>query len=80
MDEQFRLLLKKGDFPYEYMDSWYRFAETRLPSKSQFYSSLNISGISNLDYTHVQKVWKAFNIKNLGEYHNLYLMTICCFL
>ena len=30
-DEQFRLLLRKGIYPYEYKSSWDRFAETKLP-------------------------------------------------
>ena len=32
------LLYKKGVYPYEYMDSWGRFSETRLPDKEKFYS------------------------------------------
>ena len=30
---KFKLLLRKGVYPYEYMDSWKRFNETELPSK-----------------------------------------------
>ena len=30
---KFNLLLIKGVYPYEYMDSWKRFNETELPSK-----------------------------------------------
>ena len=74
-DEQFRLLLRKGVYPYEYISSWDRFKETRLPSKEAFYSSLNMRGISKYDYKHAQIVWKQFNVKNLGEYHDLYLKT-----
>ena len=38
---KFVLLLRKGVYPYEYMDSWERFNETMLPSKESFYSELN---------------------------------------
>ena len=34
-----------------------------------------MSNVSEDDYQHVQKVWKEFRIRNLGEYHNLYLQT-----
>ena len=33
---RFVLLLKKGVYPYEYMDSWERFDETSLPDKKSF--------------------------------------------
>ena len=70
---KFVLLLRKGVYPYEYMDSWERFNETSLPDKEAFYSKLNEEGISNIDYANGQKVWKVFQIKNLGEYHDLYI-------
>ena len=38
---KFALLLRKGVYPYEYMDSWERFKEESLPDKEYFYSKLN---------------------------------------
>ena len=69
---KFELLLRKGAYPYEYMDSWKRFEEESLPDKESFYSNLNKAGINDEDYAHPQKVWKELNMKNLGEYHDLY--------
>ena len=58
-----------------YIDSWERFNETSLPPKESFYSELNLEDISDQDYLHVQKVWDVFEIKNLGEYHDLYIQS-----
>ena len=69
------ILLQKGVYPYEYMDSWERFNETSLPDKESFYSELNKEDITDEDYAHAQKVWKVFKIKNLGEYHDLYVQS-----
>ena len=66
---KFVLLLRKGVYPYEYMDSWDKFNETSIPDKEAFYSKLNKEGINNADYAHVQKVWTVFKIKNFGDYH-----------
>ena len=44
-----------------------------IPPKEAFYSELNEEGIIDIDYAHVQKVWKVFKIKNCGEYHDLYV-------
>ena len=68
---KFILLLRKGFYPYEYMDSWERFDENTIPTKGVFYSELNLEGISDADYEHVKKVWEAFEIKNLADYHDL---------
>ena len=32
-----------------------------------------MSGISECDYGHAQRVWKEFGMKNLGDYDDLYL-------
>ena len=72
---KFVLLLRKGVYPYGYMDSWEKFDENTLPPKKYFYSNLNLEDISDEDYTHAQKVWNIFKIKNLGEYHDLYVQS-----
>ena len=69
----FFLLLGKGVYPYEYMDNWKKSDETSIPPKEPFYSKLNEEGISDADYERVKKVWEVFEIKNLGEYHGLYV-------
>ena len=71
--DKFMLLLRKGVYPYEYMDSWEKFNETKPPPKEKFYSNLSKQGITEKDYKHMQKVWDTFKIKNLGEYHDLYV-------
>ena len=70
-----KLMRRKGVYPYEYMKSWSRFDEVSLPEKSDFYSKLNLSGISDEDYEHAREVWNKLNVKNMGEYHNIYLKT-----
>ena len=72
---KFVLLLRKGVYPYEYMDSWEKFDENTLPPKKYFYSNLNLEDISDEDYAHAQKVWDVFKIKSLGEYHDSYVKT-----
>ena len=46
---KFVLLLRKGVYPYEYMDSWERFNETSLPDKKAFRSELNLEDITDED-------------------------------
>ena len=72
---KFILLLRKGVYPYEDMDNWEKFDETTLPPKEAFYSNLNLEDISDEDYAHTQKVWDVFEIKNRGEYHDLYVQS-----
>ena len=67
------MLLRKGVYPYEYIDSWERFNEESLPDKEACYSKLNLEDITDKDYVHGHKVWEVFEIKNLGEYHDLYV-------
>ena len=70
---KFLILLRKGVYPYEYMDGWDRFNEKVLPDKDSFYSNLTMQDISKTDYAHANNVFKKFNINNLGEYHDLYV-------
>ena len=75
LELQYDLLTRKGVYPYEYINSWDRFEETQSPPISAFYSNLNMSSISEDDYRHTQKVWGEFGIHNIGNYHDLYLIT-----
>ena len=72
---KFALLLRKRIYPYKYMDSWEKLNETTIPSKGAFYSNLNLEGVTDEDYNHAQKVWDIFEIKNLGEYHDLHVQS-----
>ena len=65
----------KGVYPCQYMDSWERFNETPLPDKKAFYSELYLEDITDKDYTHAQKVFKELKLKNLGDYHDLYVQS-----
>ena len=65
--------MRKGVYPYEYLDEWNKFNEKELPSKESFYSSFTMEDISETDYAHANNVFKKFNLNNLGEYHDLYV-------
>ena len=57
------------------MTNWDRFKETKLRPREAFYSKLNMAGVRKEDYEHARRVWKEFGLKDLGEYHDLYLET-----
>ena len=57
------------------MDNWERFDAALLPSKESFYSNLNMEIIDDIDYRHGNNVCKRFKLKNLGEYHDLYVQS-----
>ena len=72
---KFALLLRKGVYPYEYMDSWNKFNEPIPLVEDHYYSELNKEDIIKEDLKHVKKVCDTFKIKNLGEYHDLYVQS-----
>ena len=72
-DSQLQLLLRKGVYPYDYVNSLEKLRETSLPPKEAFYYKLNDECISDSDYQHAREVWDAFNIQTMREYHDLYL-------
>ena len=78
------LLKQKGDYLYEYMNSFERFNEEKLPARKYFYSStkdgkigddgkISDSRIIVKDYLTCKKIWDKFEMKNLVCYHNHYL-------
>ena len=72
---KFILLLRKGIYPYECMDSLEIFNEISLPDKEAFYSNLNIVHITDVEYKHAKIVFKSLINKNLGDYHDLYVQS-----
>ena len=54
---QYKLLIRKGIYPYKYMTNWDKFKETKLPPREAFYSKLNMAGIREEDYEHARRVW-----------------------
>ena len=69
------LVSRKGIYPYEYMDDFEKFKKQSLPKKTSFFSRLKQEKVSEKDFEHAQKVWREFELKNMGEYHDLYLKT-----
>ena len=69
------MLLRKEVYPCKYRDSWEKFDEILLPNKEDFYISLNMEGITDVDYRHIKKVFKEFKMNNLGDYHDLYVQS-----
>ncbi|PFX12388.1 putative uncharacterized transposon-derived protein F54H12.3 [Stylophora pistillata] len=70
--KKLNLLMRKGVYPYEWMDSIHKLDEQQLPPKEAFFSVLSGKGISDEDYTHAQDVWSVFGCKTFRDYHNLY--------
>ena len=82
--ENLELLKQKGDYPYEYMNSFERFNEEKLPARKYFCSStkdgkigdggkISDVHVSVKDYLMCKKIWDKFGMKNMGDYHDHYL-------
>ena len=72
-DNEFDLMISKGIYPYEYMDSYDRMSDTELPSIDKFYSKLYKKDCSPKEYRIAQEVWTQFRCKTMLDYHNIYL-------
>ena len=57
------------------MDDYSKFYNERLPSKEKFYNILNDKHITDEEYEHAKEVWKTFDLRDMGEYHDLYLVS-----
>ena len=66
-------MLRKGLYSYEYIDDWEKFNEISLSEMQDFYSNLNMEDIPDADYMDAKRASKAFQIKDLGQYHDLYI-------
>ena len=72
-DEKYYLLMKKGVYPYSYMDNMEKFSETQLPQKEAFFNDLENKPISSKHYKHAKNVWKQLGCTTMQDYHNHYL-------
>ena len=76
--ENLELLKQKDDYPYEYMNSFERFDEEKLPAKTYFYSNGKIGDDGKISHGHIrvkvyltcEKIWDKFEMKNMGDYHS----------
>ena len=69
-DDLAELVKQKGVYLYEYMDSFKRFSEDKLP---EYFSSLKDECINETDYLHAINVWNVFKMNTMGDYHDFYL-------
>ena len=55
------------------MGSWERLKEILLLDKKAFNSKSNLEDSTVEEYTHYKKSFKELGLKNLGDYHDLYV-------
>ena len=72
-DEQFVLMIQKGIYPYDYIDTYEKLLESKLPKKKCFNNRLTSSKCSDKDYEQAQLVWNTCKCYNFMDYHNIYL-------
>ena len=81
--KKLELLKQKDAYHYEYMNSFKKFCEEKLPDKRCFYDSLKDQHISDKYYLTCNKIWNKFNMKNMGDYHHYskkrYFVISLCF-
>ena len=66
--KNYKLLTKKGIYPYDYFDNAKKYNEQKLPNKEAFFNKINNKNISDEDYTHAKNVFEKFKCKNLLDY------------
>jgi hypothetical protein len=74
-EDTFDLLLRKGVYPYDYINAWERFDEDKLPPIEAFSSRLRQEHCERSSYEHAELVWRAFGCQRLKDYHDIYLKT-----
>jgi len=73
-DDRLALLLRKGEYPYSYMDSFQKFTEGPPPIEA-FYDELRKEKCHEDDYNHFVKVYRTFECKNMRDLEKIYLLT-----
>ena len=75
--KRLKLMKQKGVYPYEYISSFEKFSEDKLPNRCDFYSYLKDECIGKKDYLHANNVLNAFKMNTVGNYLDLYLKNRC---
>ena len=71
--EDFKEIRKKGIYPHEYINSYEKINDTKLPSIDEFYSRLTGKNVSEEEYIRAKYIWKLFKCQTLLYYPKLYL-------
>lgn len=69
------LLLRKGVFPYTWLDQPSKLEVSSLPPQPKFYNDLSEEPCSDEDYQHAHKVWDTFGMRSFREYTDIYVKT-----
>ena len=69
------MVFAKGVYPYSYMSSREKFAETELPPIESFYNGLTDESLEPADYERAKAIWTHFKIENMQQYHDHYLLS-----
>ena len=67
------LVNQKGVYPYEYVDSYEKFFENKLPDRCELFKSLKDEFSSEKDYLDAINVWNTFKMNRISDFHDLYL-------
>ena len=78
--ENYKLLTKKGIYPYDYFNNTRKYNEQKLPNKEEFFNKINNKNISDEDYNHAKNVFEKFKCEDLLDYSILYLKSDICHL
>ena len=69
------IVFAKGVYPYSYMTCREKFAETELPPIDAFYDKLRDENLDECDYARAREIWESFQITNMQQYHDHYLLS-----
>ena len=65
--DHMEILCRQGYYTYEYIDNETKLDEIGLPPTSAFYSKLTQKGITEEEYQHALKVYKALGCKTFKD-------------
>ena len=62
-------------YPFEYINSFKKFWEDKLPDRSKFFRSVKNKYISEKKVLHAVDVWNTLKMNTMGQHHDLCLKT-----